>query len=185
MQKIDLGMVIQEAITKFSQNRFGDKPPVSVVIPSALPNVPWENRSLKDFVRMFLYEALLTNDPDAAVQVSLRRRVEFKDLNAFLGLQPDYWVQLRVLGQGLKIGEGVIEDLFADVGYRCEEWVGVEGSEARLGIFAANGAPETKMVLCLESLRHRLKCDLLLPVAVCPALPSLITGGEFEEVLQP
>lgn len=44
-------------------------------------------------------------------------------------------VELRISGRGLKIGEQSVEDLFAEVGYRCEEWVGIERSDARLGIW--------------------------------------------------
>ena len=111
---------------------------------------------------------------NAAVEISLRRRSLLKDLTAFVGLQPSYWVQLRISGRGLKIVEQIIEDLFAEVGYRCEEWVGVEGSDARLGIFGTIDVPNKKMVFCLESTRHRLRCDLLVPVndgspAACPA----------------
>ena len=87
-----------------------------------------------------------------------------KDLTAFVGVQPSYWVQLRISGRGLKIAEPTIEDLFAEVGYRCEEWVGIQGSDARLGIFGTIDTPNLKMVFCLESTRHKLRCDLLLPV---------------------
>jgi hypothetical protein len=54
---------------------------------------------------MFLYEVLLTNDPDAIIEVTLRRKLELKDLNAFVGVRPSYWMQLRVAGRGLKIME--------------------------------------------------------------------------------
>jgi hypothetical protein len=89
---------------------------------------------LKEFVRTFLYEVLLTNDPDAAIEVVLRRKIELKDLNAFVGVRPSCWVQLRVAGRGLKVRELLVEELFAEVGYCCEEWVEVEDSTARLGI---------------------------------------------------
>ncbi len=173
MENIDLATVIQEAIVKFSRNRFGDKPPVSVVIPATLASLPWRDRSLKEFVRLFLYESLLTNDPEAAIQVSLRRRPELKDLNAFLGIHPSYWIQLRVSGRGLRIIENLIEDLFAEVGHRCEEWVGVEGSGARLGIFGPFDRSGMKIVFCIEATRNALRCDLLLPVAETAAAPCV------------
>jgi hypothetical protein len=61
--------------------------------------------------------------------------------------------------------EHFIQELFAEVDYRCEEWVGGEESSARLGIFGTRDNPELKMVFCLESSRNILKCDLLLPVS--------------------
>ena len=40
----------------------------------------------------------------------------------------------------------------------------IQGSETRLGIFATIDAPKLTMVFCLEWVRHKLKCDLLLPI---------------------
>jgi hypothetical protein len=49
--------------------------------------------------------------------------------------------------------------LFAEVDYCSEEWVGVQDSAARLGIFGNKNKPELKMVFCLELSRNILKCD--------------------------
>jgi hypothetical protein len=164
MEHVNLGSVIEQAISKFSQNRIGDKPPVFVMISPASASIPWRDRSLKEFVRMFLYEVLLTNDPDATLEIALRRKLDLKDLSAFIGVHPACWVQLRVSGRGLKVMEHLIEELFAEVNYRCEEWIGVEDSAACLGIFGNEQRPESKMVFCLESNRIVRKCDLLLPI---------------------
>jgi hypothetical protein len=164
MEQVNLGSVIEQAISKFSQNRIGDKPPVFVMISPESTHIPWHDRSLKEFVRMFLYEVLLTNDPDAILEIALRQKVNLKDLSAFIGVHPACWVQLRVSGRGIKIMEHLVEELFAEVDYRCEEWIGVEDSAARLGIFGTRNRPELKMVFCLESNRNILKCDLLLPI---------------------
>ena len=176
MEQVNLGSVIEQAITKFSQNRIGDKPPIFVTASPALIPIPWHDRSAKEFVRMFLYEALQTNDPDATIEVTLRKKRELKDLNAFVGIQPSCWVQLRVAGKGLKVMEHSIQELFNDVDYRCEEWVGVEDSGARLGIYAPSDKPGLKIVFCLESSRNILKCDLLLPVF--ETLPFPCPGDE-------
>src|SRR5574341_1600430 len=172
MERTDLGTVMQEAIAKFNTNRIGDKPRVFVTLSPDLAHVPWKNHTLKDFVRTFLYESLSTSDPEAAIESPLRRRLALDDLSAFLGLQPSYWLQLRVSGRGLRILEPMIEDLFAEVGYRREEWIGVEASSARLGVFGASDAPMQKMAFCLESSRHALRCDLLLPIADNLSVPN-------------
>ena len=164
MQNVNLGSVIEQAITRVTQNRIGDKPPVFVTLSPALTQVPWNDSALKQFLQFFLYESLLTGDANAAIEISLRQRSLLKDLTAFVGIQPSYWVQLRISGRGLKMAENHIEGLFSEVGYRCEEWIGMDGSSTRLGIFSAIDAPKLKMVFCLESTRHRLKCDVLLPV---------------------
>jgi hypothetical protein len=176
MERVNLGSVIEQAITRVTRNRIGEKPPVFVTLSPALTQVPWKDAALKQFLQFFLYESLLTSDAQNPVEISLRRRALLKDLTAFVGIQPSYWVQLRIAGRGLKIAERLIEDLFAEVGYRCEEWVGMDGSSARLGIFGTIDA-EKKMVFCLESMRQRLKCDLLLPVHDQRPIPCLIESA--------
>jgi hypothetical protein len=182
MEQVNLGSVIEQAISKFSQNRIGAKPPVFIMISPASASVPWHDRSLKEFVRLFLYEVLLTNDPDATLEIALRRKADLKDLSAFIGVHPACWVQLRVSGRGLKVTEHLIEELFTEVDYRCEEWVGVEDSAARLGIFGSESRPALKMVFCIESNRNALKCDLLLPIFEMIPLPCL-TADATKQVM--
>jgi len=177
MERVNLGAVIEQAITKVTRSRIGEKPPVFVTLSPALTQVPWNDSALKQFLQYFLYESLLTSDANAAIEISLRRRSLLKDLTAFVGIQPSYWVQLRISGRGLKIAENHVEDLFTEVGYRCEEWVGVAGSNARLGIFGAIDAPKLKMVFCIESIRQRLRYDLLLPVHDHCPVPCLLEGA--------
>jgi len=105
MEQVNLSSVIEQAITRFSQNRIGEKPPVFVTLAPALPQIPWKGAALRQFLQFFLYESLLTSDANAAVEISLRRRSVLKDLTAFVGIQPSYWVQLRVSGRGLRIAE--------------------------------------------------------------------------------
>lgn len=181
MEKLNLGTVIEEVIAKFSKNRVGERPPIFLMISAALPSIFWKDHSLQDFVRLFLYETLLTNEPDATVEVSLRKRSELRDLNRFVGIQPSYWVQLRVISRGLKVMERLLEELFADVGYRCEEWVGVETSSARLGIFGTIAGLELKIIVCLEANSRTRKCDLLIPIYAPSSIPGLaVEKGSYE-----
>jgi hypothetical protein len=63
MEQVNLGSVIENAITRFSQNRVGDKPPVFVTLAPALPQIPWKGSALRQFLQFFLYESLLTATP--------------------------------------------------------------------------------------------------------------------------
>jgi hypothetical protein len=95
MERIDLVKTIQESTATFCQNRIGDKPPISVTVSPTVTDIPWPDRKLQELVKLFLYETLLTNDPDAEVAVSLRRRSMLKGLGEFVGVQPSYWLHLR------------------------------------------------------------------------------------------
>ncbi|MGZ8435191.1 MAG: hypothetical protein ACXW6T_12745 [Candidatus Binatia bacterium] len=184
MGRLDIGAVIQEAISRFSQNRIGDKPPVFVTLAPAFTQVPWQNQTAGSFVRRFIYETLLTSDPDAPIEISLRRRSRLNDLNAFIGIKPSYWIQLRVSGRGIRVGEKLIDELFGELGFRVEEWVGIDGSDTRLGIFGTIDAPPVKMVFCLESVRYKLKCDLLLPIDDGTAATDLIANVQPSDSVQ-
>lgn len=174
MERIDLTKTIKEATATFCQNRIGDKPPISVTVPAIMTDIPWPDRKLQELVKLFLYEALLTNDPEAEVTVSLRRRSQLKDLSEFVGVQPTYWLHLRISGRGVRLSEFFIDEFFSDIGYTCAEWVGVAESETRLGIFAAADKPEIKIVFCLDDNRLKRKFDILLPVREQVALSGAI-----------
>lgn len=174
MERIDLTKTIKEATATFCQNRIGDKPPISVTVPAIMTDIPWPDRKLQELVKLFLYEALLTNDPEAEVTVSLRRRSQLKDLSEFVGVQPTYWLHLRISGRGVRLSEFFIDEFFSDIGYTCVEWVGVAESETRLGIFTAADKPEIKIVFCLDDNRLKRKFDILLPVREQVALSGAI-----------
>jgi hypothetical protein len=173
MEKVDLATIIQETISAFCRNRIGEKPPIFVTLSPALNQLPSKTPRLREFARRFLYESLLTSDPDTPIQVKLKKRFPLKDINAFVGIEPSCWVHLRVSGRGLRILETAIEELFAEIGYRCEEWLGADDSPARLGIFGALEDGGSKIVFCLEQSRGVVKADLLVPVFEEPA-PYLI-----------
>jgi hypothetical protein len=173
MEKVNLELVIQQTIARFQQNRIGEKPFVFVTISPSISQITWSDGSLKEFVRLFLYECFHSCDPDKAVEVLLTRRTEIRDMNEFVGINPSHWVQLRISGRGLKHTERMIEDLLSGLGYRCEEWVGVDDSAVRLGIFGTQFKNAAKIVFCLNSIRDTLKCDLLLPAFEPAPVPCL------------
>ena len=84
-----------------------------------MTDIPWSDRRLQELVKLFLYETLLTNDPEAEVTVSLRRRSQLKDLSEFVGVQPTYWLHLRISGRSVRLSEFFIDEFFSDIGYTC------------------------------------------------------------------
>jgi hypothetical protein len=164
MDNVDLELIIRQTLARLSQKRSGAKPLVFVTISPSISRVSWADGALATFVRQFLYEALLRSDADTAVEVMLRRRSTLRDMNHFVGIYPSYWVQLRVSGRGLKRNEQLIGEILSTVGYRAEEWVGVDNSDARLGIFGAKRDDAAKMVFYVERTKRTVKCDLLLPI---------------------
>ena len=164
MERIDLAKTIQESTASFCRNRIGDKPRITITVPATVTDIAWPDRKLEELVKLFLYETLLTNEPDAEVAVSLRRRSVLKGLGEFVGVQPSYWLHLSISGRGVRLSESFIDGFFSDVGYQCAEWVGAAESETRMGIFTATDKPEIRIVFCLDMGRFTRKFDFLLPV---------------------
>jgi len=84
MEQINLGSVIEQAITRSGQNRLGERPPVFVALAPVLPHIPWKDGALRRFLQSFLYESLITSDASAPVEISLRRRSPLKVLRRSL-----------------------------------------------------------------------------------------------------
>lgn len=164
MEQIDMGELVEGVILKFSQNRMGTRPTVFVVIPPNLPLILWQDGSLERLLKVLLYDALLTNNPEKPIRVLVHERTRLKDLEGFVGVSPLCWIQLRIEGNGPGILDNLMEERFKELDYRCEEWVGVEGSNAQLAIFSPTGKNEPKMVFCFDVSKAIQRCDFLIPV---------------------
>jgi len=163
--RIDLGALIEEVIQKFSRNRIGVKPAVFVKIPPEQPYVSSGDKALEKLIRVYLYESLLMGNPDTPVHVMVHRRASLKDLETFAGIYPAYWTQLRVQVHSPCILHNLVKEKFNELGYDCDEWIGVENSNAQLAIFSASW-PESKVVFCADITQDLTKCDLLIPVSL-------------------
>lgn len=165
MHEVDLNGLIAQAVARFAENRAGPRPSVRAKLPPALPIISWRDESLARFIKRFLYHALTANHPDIPVRVTVNERRRLSDLEAFVRLHPLCWIQLRIEGHGPGMSDGLVEELFREFAYRCEEWVGVEGSDAQLAIFTAVDAGERKIIFCADIAKPAWKCDLLIPVS--------------------
>ncbi|HEY6197188.1 MAG TPA: hypothetical protein VI231_01150 [Candidatus Binatia bacterium] len=172
MHEVDLNGLIAQAVARFAQNRAGPRPSVRAKLPPALPVISWRDESLGRLIKRFLYHALTANHPDIPVRVSVNERRRLADLEAFVRLHPLSWIQLRIEGHGAGMSDGLVEELFRDFAYRCEEWVGVEGSDAQLAIFTAVDGCGSKIIFCADIAKPAWKCDLLIPVPEPLILPA-------------
>jgi hypothetical protein len=108
MERIDLRKVIQETVGTFNRIRIGDKPPLYLGLTDDAGDICWPDPNLNGFVRIFLYETLLTNSPNMRIEVLLSRRAQLRDLAKFVGIYPSCWIHLRVCGRGLGHAERLL-----------------------------------------------------------------------------
>jgi hypothetical protein len=74
--------------------------------------------------------------------------------------------------------ESMVEEIFNDLRYRCEEWIGLEGSDAQLAIFSPAQRGQPKMVFCLDAGKAMRRCDFLIPISERRLLASFADPGK-------
>jgi len=164
MPYVSLRSAIERGIELFRRNQSAAQPLVSVWIPAALSDFLWPDQRLKQFIRLVLYESLSNNNPNSSIEVTATRHARLEGLDHFVGVHPSYWLELRLSGPGFRMAATLVEELFNNMGYRCEEWVGTEASGTRLGIFALIHSPDHKIVIFLDSSHGVVNSDFLFPI---------------------
>lgn len=115
------------------------------------------------------------------IHIIVQERTRLGDLEGFVGVSPLYWVQLRIKGSGSGMIERMVEEIFDDLGYRCEERVGLEGSAVQLAVFSPVKEVQPKMGFCFDGSRAMRRCDFLIPVFRKNA-PAIFCGSGQEDL---
>ena len=124
-----------EIILQSHLRRLAGRPAVYLSMPSALSEFCWRGGSLEALARKFVQYVVSISHPSSSVRVAVREKKTLSDLEQFFAVSPSYWVQLSIECQSAQGFEAGIRQMLERLGYRCPEWVGVEGSESQLGAF--------------------------------------------------
>lgn len=60
MERINLGEIVQKAITKFNQNRIAERPAMAVAFSPLQAEISWPDLKLNEIVKLFVHERLLS-----------------------------------------------------------------------------------------------------------------------------
>ncbi len=164
MREIDLTMLMWEIVLK--RNR------IKLSLPPALSRFLWHDGSIEEVIERFIHHASSINHPARPLRIAVRQRAKLQDLEKFFGIYPTHWIQLRIEGQGSAGYEEGARKILEDLGYRCEEWVGVEDSGQQLAAFCLEMQREPKLVFWADNHKCSHKCDLLIPVTQRISLPD-------------
>jgi hypothetical protein len=162
MREMDLASVMQSIVLRRNRILDGIGSSMQLTLPLNLSKFLWHDRSLEKLIEKFIHHVSLISQPARPVRVALRQKARMLDLEKFFGIYPSYWIQLRIEGQGPAVFEAVARPIFEDLGYRCEEWVGVEDSGQHLAAFCLETEHDLKLVFWADNPSRR--CDLLIPV---------------------
>ena len=133
-------------------------------MPSALSEFCWRGGSLKDLTKKLLGHVVSISHPARSVQVEIREKKKLSDMERFFAISPFYWFQLSIECQSASGPETGMQRVLESLGYRCPEWIGVEGSESQLGAFYLGTQKAPVLILYIQNRGARRNCDLLIPV---------------------
>jgi hypothetical protein len=154
----------QEIIPQSVGKRGRGSPAVYISMPSALSEFCWRGESLKALTKKLLGHVVSSSHPARSVHVAIREKKKLSDLEEFFAISPLYWLQLSIECQSASGLEAGAQRALESLGYRCPEWMGVEGSKSQLGAFHLGTKETPALILCVQNRGARRNCDLLIPV---------------------
>jgi len=164
MRTVDVAHLIKDIVVSLRTKRADELPTIRLIISPGLPTFPWRDDSLERLLREIFSEFLRSRCGDLPVQIKVSSRPRLQDLQAFIGLSPLYWIQIKFSGYGLLSMTDPIETKLQQAGYYCEEWIGMDNASSQLAIFCPERGNASKLVLYLNTHRYRWECDFLIPV---------------------
>ena len=133
-------------------------------LPFPLTRLHCHDRRMERLLCRLARKASLKVHPGKTIRIAVRQRGRMRDLEKFFEIQPAHWIQLRIAWSGPAGFERDARDLMRGLGYRCEEWIGENGSWPQLGAFSFGTKRLLKFLFWAQRQKDIQKCDLLIPV---------------------
>jgi hypothetical protein len=156
--------IATEVIPRISEKHSEGGSSVYLSIPSILSEFNWHGGNLEILMEKFLDHVLEICHPARSVRVAVHEKRRMSDVEQFFSISPLYWLQVSVEGQSTSGFEDGAKRILEDLGYRCPEWVGMEGSESQLGAFYFGDQEMPALILFIQNHGARRNCDFLIPV---------------------
>jgi hypothetical protein len=164
MREMNFTILMQDVVLRCNKLLSRTGSTIQLSLPYALSKLLWHDRSLERLLERLTYQASLAVDPGKHVRIAVRQRKRMRDLEKFLGIHPSHWIQLRIARQGPSGFEGDARQILEDLGYCCEEWIGVKGSWPQMGAFSFGTKHLLKLVFWTQWHNNVQQCELLIPV---------------------
>jgi hypothetical protein len=161
---MDPEIIATEIVPRLREKRGRDCPPIHVSISPFLPDIPSDGGSIESLIVRFLSYVAEISHPSRSVRVAVHVKKRASDLEQFYGISPLKWFHLSVKSQSTSGFEQGVKEILEDLGYRCPEWIGVEGSESQLGAFHFGAKTSPSLILFVQNQGSQRSCDFLIPV---------------------
>ena len=157
-------VIATEIIPRLSKNGSKGGPSIYLSAPSFLSQFQYLGGNLESLIENFLDYVLKISHTSRCVRVGIHEKKKMCDLEKFFSIYPDYWLDLNIESQAKSGFEEGAKRILKHFGYRCPEWVGVEGTEAQLGAFHFGAQEMPALILFIQNHGARRSCDFLIPV---------------------
>jgi len=161
--------IATEIVPEISGKSIKGGSPVYLSIPSVLSEFSWREGDFESLIKKFLDHVLEISHPGRSIRVSIHEKRRMADLEKFFSVFPNYWFLLSVESHSIKGFENGARQILENLGYRCLEWIGVEGSESQLGAFHFETQKIPALILFVQNHGSQRTCDFLIPVLESPA----------------
>ena len=137
---------------------------IRLSLPPELSGLWLTDQRLEKLIRHLAHRVSTAVAPGDSVRIAVRRRSKMRSLERFFKIRPAHWLLLKFVWRGSAGFEGRAQELMADLGFRCEEWIGMSGSWPQLGAYSLGRGGSLKLVFWAQWHRNIQRCDLLIPV---------------------
>jgi hypothetical protein len=155
---------IKDIIVNLSRKHTKLKSLLHLSVPPALSEYRWDDKNYGKMIEKFIDYVLEIRYTGIGVQIAIRVMNKKTDLEKFFSISPAYWLHFGFESQGKTGFERGAKKILNDFGFRCSEWVGVEGSESQLGAFHLGMQDSPALILYVQNHGARRYCDFLIPV---------------------
>ena len=164
MRKTKMTVLMKSVACKCRRLLAQKKSSIQFSLPYAFSGLYCHDRRLERLLCRLARRASLKMHPGNIIRIAVRRRNRMRDLEKFFQIQPAHWIQLRIAWCGPAGFERDALEMMRGLGYRCEEWIGENGSWPQLGAFSFGTKRLLKFLFWTQRRKAIQKCDLLIPV---------------------
>jgi len=158
---------LTQCIVRLSRKSLAKKEAsIQLSLPAAPASFLWHDGSLEALVHRIARKASLEVSPKRTIRIKVCQKTKMRSLENFFQIRPERWVELSISWCGPAAGFEIdIREMIANLGYRCEEWIGANESWPQLGAFSFGTKRLLKLLFWVQRQKNVQRCDLLIPVA--------------------
>ncbi len=164
MRQINLATVVRDVVRRCNKLLLRTGTSILLSPPSCAPRLSWYDESLETLLERLALRASSNVDQGSHVRITVSQRRNMRGLEGFFDIRPSHWILLKIARKGRAGFETEARNILEDLGYRCDEWIGTEGSWPQMGAFSSGKMQAQRLMLWAQWYKNTQKYELIIPV---------------------